>query len=63
MALYWGVRPLHLPEVQDEDELEHRMIEAALASGHVKRGERVVLTGGHPLGASAPTNFLKLMEV
>src|SRR5919197_1445554 len=44
MALEWGVTPLLIPECADIDALLDRSLAAALESGLVTEGERVVIT-------------------
>jgi len=41
----------------------HGVLPMALASGLVKLGDTIVVTGSHPFGAQASTNFLKIQQL
>ncbi|NLX37589.1 MAG: hypothetical protein GXY68_12970, partial [Chloroflexi bacterium] len=41
-----------------------RQIQTTLVSGgYANEGDRVVVTGGHPMVQGGPTNFVKIMTV
>lgn len=63
MALYWGVQPLTCPPMDRLDELTDYMRRVLVQEGVCAIGSRVVMTGGHPLAARGPTNFIKIVEV
>lgn len=63
MNLQWGVRPLLIAEENTAEELFKEAVYAALEAGYVKKGDRVVLTAGMPLGVSGNTNMLRVEEV
>ncbi|MCL2044795.1 MAG: pyruvate kinase [Oscillospiraceae bacterium] len=63
LNLVWGVVPLLTKEETDTSVLFTHAVEVALASGHVKEGDLVVLTGGVPVGSSGTTNMLKVHVV
>ena len=63
MALMWGVAPLLIRKEDSEDELFDEAVSCAKAAGHIKPGDKVVLTAGVPLGVSGNTNMLKVIEV
>lgn len=60
LALTWGVQSPLLKEYKDTDELISSAIEVALAAGVAAAGDRIVITGGIPLGIGSRTNFLKV---
>jgi pyruvate kinase len=63
MALYWGVRPLIMPQLEQTDA---RMSEAECrikAEGLVKSGEQIVILSGTTAGLPGGANLVKLQEV
>ncbi len=62
-ALYSGVLPLLVSPGRDTDEMVHNATSAALASGMVKPGDRVVIVAGVPVGRPGQTNLLKVETV
>lgn len=63
LALYWGVVPLVCPPIDRLDDLTDYMTNLLLENRCVQRGDRVVMTGGHPLVVRGPTNFIKIIEI
>jgi pyruvate kinase len=63
MALYWGVQPMLCPPMDRLEDLTSEMQRLLLEGGYVQRGDRVVMTGGHPLLVRGPTNFIKIVEI
>lgn len=63
MALYWGVRPLTIPQIEHTDarvgEAERRL----KSEGLVKTGEKIVILSGTQVGQPGGTNLMKLHEV
>jgi len=59
LALTWGVIPILGESIKDTDEIVDRAFKAALKSGMVKKGQRVVITAGTPVGVPGTTNFIK----
>jgi pyruvate kinase len=62
-SLYSGVVPLHVRPGRDTDEMVTLATDAALASGMVRPGDRVVLVAGVPVGRPGQTNLLKVETV
>ena len=62
MNLYWGVTPLEIAEAENTDELFEIAVETALKKGYIKKGDKVVITAGIPLGVSGNTNMIKVIE-
>ncbi len=58
LALYWGCFPYHLSIEEDTDEMIEKAADAALESGLVSEGERVVITAGRPVWVEGTTNML-----
>ena len=63
MALYWGVRPYTMPQLEQTDtrvgEAERRL----RAEGLVKSGQKIVILSGTTVGQPGGTNLIKLHEV
>jgi pyruvate kinase len=63
LSLVWGVAPIRIEPSRSTDELMDRVPGIALASGHVKTGDRIVITAGIPVGVSGSTNTIKAAVV
>jgi len=59
-ALYAGVIPLLVSPGKDTDQMVSNATEAALRSGLVRTGDRVVVVAGVPVGRPGQTNLLKV---
>lgn len=63
MALYWGVRPYTMPQIEQTDarvdEAERRLTQEGLA----KTGQKIVILSGTRVGQPGGTNLIKLHEV
>ncbi len=62
-ALYSGVLPLLVSPGRDTDEMIANATEAAVQSGMVRPGDRVVVVAGVPVGRPGQTNLLKVETV
>lgn len=60
LNLSWGVVPVKMEEVQDQDKLFANSVNLAKDKGIVADGDTVVLTAGVPLGVSGTTNLIKV---
>lgn len=60
LALSWGVEPVMIDEYSSVDLLFYFAKEAAKKSGVVKKGEKIVLTGGTPTGRGGNTNLISI---
>lgn len=61
--LLWGVIPLHIRQEDTAEELFREAISSAIAAGYIKKGDKVVITAGIPLGISGRTNMIRVEEV
>jgi pyruvate kinase len=59
-ALYAGVIPLLVSPGGDTDQMVANATDAALRSGLVRTGDRVVVVAGVPVGRPGQTNLLKV---
>jgi pyruvate kinase len=60
MALEWGVTPVLMPQTENVEDLWSRSLEAALSSGGIDKGDRVVLTAGTAVNLPGSTNVIKV---
>ena len=63
LALVWGVQAIISPEYNNTDEMLAQAEELALARGLVKVGDKILITGGVPVGLSGHTNLIKVQVV
>lgn len=60
LSINWGVIPLMLTEVSDSETTLAIVEETLLRRGFVAGGDSLVITGGLPIAARGPANFVKL---
>lgn len=60
LTLVWGVHPVMGKKAGSTDEMMDIAIDSALESGLCKRGSRVIITAGVPVGESGTTNLMKV---
>ncbi len=63
LSLVWGVVPILSESMANTDEMISKALSAALESGLVHRGQRVVITAGAPVGVRGTTNLIKVDEL
>ncbi len=63
LALVWGVTPLWIGRESTAEDLFDVAVRAAEEAGYIKKGDKVVLTAGVPLGVSGNTNMIRVVEV
>ena len=63
LALSWGVIPVMSEEFYSVDVLFHYAKRAAIDTGLVKKGDKIVLTGGTPNGKSGNSNLINVETV
>ena len=62
-ALLWGVEPLLIEKKSTPEDLFNEALWVAEKAGKIKKGDRVVVTAGVPLGVSGNTNMIRVVEV
>ena len=62
-ALLWGVVPLLVEKKDTPEDLFKEALWAAEKAGKIKKGDKVVVTAGVPLGVSGNTNMIRVVEV
>jgi len=60
LSLNWGTKPLMLTEVSDSEATLALVEDTLLDKGIVFPGDSMVITGGLPIAARGPANFVKL---
>lgn len=60
LSLNWGTRPIMLTEVSDSEATLALVEDTLLDKGIVFPGDSMVITGGLPIAARGPANFVKL---
>ncbi|WP_047981611.1 pyruvate kinase [Ornithinibacillus contaminans] len=60
LSLVWGVHAVTGGKANSTDEMLDVAIERGLNSGLLKRGDRVIITAGVPVGESGTTNLMKV---
>ncbi len=63
LNMSWGIYPIHIKEEYSSEILCLHAIEAAKEHGLVSDGDRVVFTGGVPLGIPGKTNLIRVCIV
>lgn len=63
LSLVWGTTPLMLTEVSDSESTLSMVEETLLKRGLVAPKDSIVITGGLPIAARGPANFVKLSTI
>lgn len=63
LSLSWGVTPVWIARESKADDLFEEAVRAVEEAGYIKKGDKVVLTAGVPLGVSGKTNMIRVVEV
>lgn len=60
LSINWGTQPVMLTEVSDSESTLALVEDTLLDKGIVSPGDSIVITGGLPIAARGPANFVKL---
>ena len=63
LSLVWGLHCLTAEEVHNLDEMVNQAMDFAAREGFATEGERVLITGGVPLGVTGTTNMLRVARL
>ncbi len=63
LILSFGVRTLHITDVQSFAETVERATGLVQEKGYAQKGDKIVLTAGVPFGVSGTTNVLRIAEI
>lgn len=61
LTLSWGVYPVKSDTFDNTDDMMEKTIETAKSTGIFRSGDKVVITGGVPVGVPNTTNFLRVV--
>lgn len=63
LEILWNVQAINLGQPQSTEELVTTGARLARESGIARPGDRIIITGGSPLGVPGTTNFLRVQRV
>jgi len=63
LTLFWGCLPHLVPEPTDTDDMIESSAQLVLKTGYVSKGDLVVMTAGHPVGAAGTTNMVRVKRL
>jgi pyruvate kinase len=63
LALLWGCTPRLVEDLRDTDHMIESATRSALESGHVSKGDLVVITSGHPVWVAGTTNMVRVKRL
>ena len=63
LPLFWGCFPRFVPDPKDTDDMIDSAARSALETGHVSKGDIVVITAGHPVWVTGTTNMMRVKRL
>jgi pyruvate kinase len=63
LGISWGVDPGLGTDFSDAEEMFASAAEIAVSRGYAKKGDRIVITSGVPLGQKGSTNLIRVYEI
>ncbi len=63
LALYYGVVPILVKELNTFDKITKMAVDVANQRLELSKGDRIIITGGYPFKENSPTNFMKIEEI
>ena len=63
LALFWGCLPSLVADPKDTDELIEKSAQTALETGHVVKGDMVIITAGYPVWVAGLTTMLRVKRL
>ncbi len=63
MGILWGVTPLLVPQARTTEDMILEVERTAVSTGHLEKGDLVVLTAGVPIAVKGRTNMIKVHEI
>ncbi len=61
LTLVWGVYPIKSEQFDNTDDMLKKAIETAKSLGIFRSGDKIIITGGVPVGVPKTTNFLQVI--
>ncbi|PLX69403.1 MAG: pyruvate kinase [Denitrovibrio sp.] len=63
MNLSWGVAPVLCGNFDDAEEMFSSAAEMAVSQGYARKGDKIIITSGIPLGEAGSTNLIRVYEI
>ncbi|MFH1122370.1 MAG: pyruvate kinase alpha/beta domain-containing protein, partial [Pseudomonadota bacterium] len=63
LSLFWGCIPYLVPDPKDTDHMIENAAWSSMQTGHVSKGDLVVITSGHPVGVAGSTNMVRVKRL
>ena len=63
LALSWGTIPFVLPSCRSVEELVDRSIAYIKKKKFIKRGDKIIIIAGEPVGKSGNINLIEIKEI
>ncbi len=63
LCLYWGVQPRAIAKPKDTDDMIDNAARSVRGTGHISRGDLVVITAGHPVWVPGTTNMIRVKKI
>lgn len=63
LALSWGVIPYVMPKCKNVDELINKAVKLSIRKKIIKKGDKIIIIGGQPVGKIGNVNLIKIHEV
>jgi pyruvate kinase len=63
LSLSWGAIPIKVDTFKDTDDMIEKAKRITVEMGFAKRGEKIVLTAGLPIGIAGNTNIIKIVLI
>ena len=63
VALNFGVIPIVTRMYDNTDHMVYELTEIAVNNFNLKKGDKIAITGGFPLGQTQKTNFIRTIEI
>jgi pyruvate kinase len=60
LSIHWGCIPVYIKKTENTDEMFENALSVAFKSGYVLKGDKVVITAGHPLWVAGTTNMIQV---
>ncbi len=63
LAMSWGVIPYVIPKCKTVDELIAKAVRKAIQKKVIKKGDKIIVIGGQPVGKAGNVNLVKIHQV
>ena len=63
LMINWGVQPYVVSEMKDTDKMFDLAAEKAVELGFAKKGDKIIIVAGVPLGVPGATNLMRVKTI